>query len=172
MTNAYSADKGKDTPLEFEDLVGENESRVWYAKVLLVFAVDRPQLDRQIPSHFAWVQWYENFGVDRGNPRGVCKGRRHIDPDRPEVLNKYYPRLFLPGIGSTNRGASWDLVPVQDIICPAPISPDVSIIHIDAETEARARQLQGPDRRKFLLEFPPFWEPYLPTAHQCKKACW
>ena len=69
----------------------------------------------------AWVVWHENFGTS------ATDTRVHYDPSFPDVLRRHFPRLYVP---EHRDGASYDVIPVRNIIAPAPLSDDVSLIHV------------------------------------------
>ena len=62
---------------------------------------------------------------------------RYQDPDYPEWFSGYFPRILLP---HRNLGADYEIVRVRDIIGPALISDDLSLMHYDPADEAAARQ--------------------------------
>jgi hypothetical protein len=113
-----------------DDLLGQEQGRVWYAEVIMLFSMDFKS-DEHSQQDFAWVQWYEPFG----GPRDGSK-RRHVDPDFPTWLEDYFPRMYLQE-HTRQTGASYEIILVQDIISPAPITDDLSLMHYDPEDEAR-----------------------------------
>jgi hypothetical protein len=117
-------------PLSMHDLLGQQQARVWYAEIIMLFSMDLVG-DTVTQKDFAWVQWYEPFG---GTAAG--SGRRHVDPDFPIWLEEYFPRIYLPE-HTRQTGASYEIIVVQDIIGPAPITDDLSVMHYDPEDEAR-----------------------------------
>jgi hypothetical protein len=98
---------------------------------------------------------------------------RYQDPDYPEWFTGYFPRILLP---HRNLGADYEIVRVRDIIGPASISDDLSLMHYDPADEAAARQkhLKQPrsrkasvQRKKMMQELPDLNWPLIPTKFHC-----
>ena len=98
---------------------------------------------------------------------------RYQDPDYPEWFAGYFPRILLP---HRNLGADYEIVRVRDIIGPASISDDLSLMHYDPADEAAARQkhLKQPrsrkasvQRKKMMQELPDLNWPLIPTKFHC-----
>ena len=98
---------------------------------------------------------------------------RYQDPDYPEWFTGYFPRILLP---HRNLGADYEIVCVRDIIGPASISDDLSLMHYDPADEAAARQkhLKQPrsrkasvQRKKMMQELPDLNWPLIPTKFHC-----
>ena len=102
------------------DLHGRRKDRVWYADVKLIFTVEALNAaTEEMEKHdLAWVQWYENFGT------ASTDSRVHIDPDFPPALRDHFPRIYLP---EHENGASYEVVQIEKLICPAPVHDDVSV---------------------------------------------
>jgi hypothetical protein len=144
------ADK-QDGPIRWWHMGGGAEDRVWYADVLLLFNV-------QGIGGFAWVQWYEKFGGKRG-------GKRHHDGYFPDIMDRRFPRLYLP---EHHLGQEYEVVPLNKILGPAPMTKDVSVIHYTAAQEADRLELAGEEREAFLEEHGEYNEPLIPVEWNCE----
>lgn len=169
-------------PLTQHDLLAEERARVWYADVIMFFSMilDPASEEEQL---FAWVQWYEPFGGPRDG-----SDRRHVDPDFPSWIENFFPRVYLQE-QTRKTGASYEIIRASDIIGPAPITDDLSLMHYSAEEEARARVLQPraaesegssnqkqrltkAERRRMkalMQKLPELNEPLIPTKFQCPR---
>jgi hypothetical protein len=156
-------DIGYGESLSIDDLAGDKEGRAWYGEVIFFFQVTVPGADHAaelVKYDFAWVQWYETFGLGPGR-----RGRRYVDPNFPPALRKPFPRIFLPEV---ELGATFECVPVSDIISPAPVSDDISIMWDTPESIAYADHAQGIRRRNILQGFPALNSSLLPEIKHCR----
>ena len=126
--------------------------------------------------NMAWVQWYESFGGPRDG-----SDRLHVDPDFPPALIDHFPRLYLP---EYDLDAQFDVILVRDIIAPAPICPDLSLMHYSPADEAAARepaqragsrqrqQQRREERQRLLQQEPNLNHPFIPSKFRCPtKGC-
>ena len=118
-----ATDYGIHEPLEIPgDLHGRRKDSVWYTEVKMFFTCSfrTQELEHPKDYDFAWIQWYEAFGTS-----SAADARVHRDPNFPDSLRKYFPLLYLP---ECNMGTSYDVILVSNIIAPAPVCDDVSLM--------------------------------------------
>lgn len=82
------------------------------------------------------------------------------------LVQKWFPRIFLPEM---SQGLVFDLVDLQDCICPAPIMPDLSLIHIAEIDQVRAEGVRGRARRVRLDQNPAYNAPLIPLDWLCSR---
>jgi hypothetical protein len=154
-------------PIKWWHMGGGGDARVWYAEVLFFFSV-------QIPAgrtfQFAYVQWYEAFGGP------FAGGRRHKDTRFPAALERRFPRVYLP---EHELGQRYEVLPIEHILSPAPISDDVSLVHcqktraeiaaLEVEAAVRTGKRALPEESKWNTPLIP-WENNCPTV-AAKRSC-
>jgi hypothetical protein len=131
-------------------MYGGKTDRVWYAEVLTFLRAPVRGNSGEVREHdFAWVQWYTSFGGPGPGTAGA--GRRFHDPRLPSILTRRFPRVYLM---ERELGRSYDVIPVSEIIAPAPIHDDVSVADRTGRMLADEQLLQGSARSEFLKHNP------------------
>ena len=149
--------------VEISDLFPRKEGKVWYAHVLMLFQVtmiDTEEGLEESTHDLAYVTWYERLGSCTRE-----ETRRFRDPDFPAALVNLFPRIFLV---EPDLEPSYAVIPVADIIAPAPTHDDVSVRHITAVDDANSRNLTGAGRALHIQNTPPLSAPLVPDKHRCK----
>ena len=144
LTLLFWTDYGREDPIQIPaDLSGKRKGRIWYADVKLLFSVTvRDSRTQEDHTHdLAFIQWYENFGTSQD-------GRVHQDPDFPSSLTNYFPRIFLP---EYSLGACYDVILVKHLLCPCPLSVDVSVMHTPRIAGGKKNKAKGKKGRKKKL---------------------
>lgn len=112
---------------------------------------------------------YEKYGAEDKFKRV------HHDPDFPRVLIPFFPRIYLP---EYSLYPNYEVIEVCNIISPAPLSVDVTVMHYSPADEADAREEQGSaasaaqrrQMRQQTLQTEPLLNlPYLPTKFICPR---
>ncbi len=148
-------------PIKWWHMGGGVHDRVWYAEVLFFFSLHIPPGQT---FQFAYVQWYEAFGGP------FSGGRRHKDTRFPAALDRRFPRVYLP---EHELGQRYEVVPIKLVLSPAPISDDVSLVHVpktrtdiaalEADAAARTGKRALPEESKWNAPLIP-WENNCPTV--------
>jgi hypothetical protein len=129
-----AADNGRSQPIKIpHDLHGRRKDRVWYAEVLLLFRITlwNDALCSEEEHDLAWIQWYEALGMSNTDTFV------HKDPEFPESLGHHFPRIYLP---EPNLRAAYYVILVQNIIAPAPVCDDVSLVRVSPTPKRRGKQ--------------------------------
>ena len=151
--------------LDISDLYPTKEGRVWYAHVILLFQVrveeDTEKGPKASTKDLAYVTWYERLGSCAKE-----ETRKFNDPDFPAVLGDLFPRIYLV---EPDLDPCYAVIPVEDIISPAPIHDDVSVRHVTAVDIANGQALTGAARASHLQRADPLEPALIPDRHQCKQ---
>jgi hypothetical protein len=137
--------------------------RVWYADVLFLFhATVQTGANQVILRAFAFVQWFTSYGGPLDSTGGQ---RRHVDHAFPAILNRRFPRVYLM---EPELGRLYDVIPIEDILAPAPIHDDVSLVFKTGVQLADEKQLQGAERSTFLKTHR-YNVPLIPSERNCNR---
>ncbi len=97
----------------------------------------------------------------------MAGGRRHTDARFPAALERRFPRVYMP---EHELGQRYEVVPVELILAPAPISDDVSLIHTPktrAEVAALEVAAQVRTGKRALPEDQKWNPPLIPWENNC-----
>ena len=143
--------------------MGGTMDRVWYADVIFLFQA--PLLtgaNHVVQRDFAFVQWFTSYGGPLDSTGGQ---RRHVDHAFPAILNRRFPRVYLM---EPELGRLYDVIPIEDILAPAPIHDDVSLVFKTGVQLADEKQLQGAERSTFLKTHR-YNVPLIPSERNCNR---
>lgn len=91
----------------------------------------------------AWVSWYEALADPDKHPS------KFSDPGFPSAMHHWYPRIFHPEV---SLGRVYSVQLVKDLICPTPMTADVTLLHQSRLEECRDLGLRGPARKEHLAK--------------------
>ena len=86
--------------------------------------------------------------------------------ERALCLEEWYPRIYLP---EEDLGRVYGVVPVSNIICPAPVMPDISLVHVAELEHVQEEGLRGKARKERLQGNPKFRPPLIPKHWLCPR---